>query len=119
MDEGPLTLETLNRTEEGGEAFLGLLKALLADGGGTFCDFVFCFLLTTLKNVYIFFFSTGLNFMYFYTHFSIQPYKYNTAAGKGEGGGDGAASASAAGASAGADMDYAARLAALTLDQEK
>ena len=42
MDEGPLTLETLNRTEEGGEAFLGLLKALLADGGGTFCDFVFC-----------------------------------------------------------------------------
>lgn len=34
MDEGPLTLETLNRTEEGGEAFLGLLKELLAEGGG-------------------------------------------------------------------------------------
>ena len=34
MDEGPLTLETLNRTEEGGEAFLDLLKELLADGGG-------------------------------------------------------------------------------------
>ena len=69
--------------------------------------------------MYNFFFSTGLNFYFFFTQYSIQPYKNNTAAGKGEGGGDGAASASAAAASAGADMDYAARLAALTLDHEK
>lgn len=31
MDEGPLTLETLNRSEEGGADFLGLLKQLLSE----------------------------------------------------------------------------------------
>ena len=36
MDEGPLTLDTLNRSEESGEAFLGLLKTLVKEeeGGG-------------------------------------------------------------------------------------
>jgi len=37
MDEGPLTLDTINRSEEGGEAFLELLKTLISEeteGGG-------------------------------------------------------------------------------------
>jgi len=34
MDEGPLTLETLNRSEEGGADFLGLLKQLLSEHEG-------------------------------------------------------------------------------------
>lgn len=37
MDEGPLTLETISKTEEGGEGFLDLLKQLIAEreeGGG-------------------------------------------------------------------------------------
>ena len=34
MDEGPLTLETLNRSEEGGEGFLQLLHTLVAEAGG-------------------------------------------------------------------------------------
>lgn len=32
LDEGPLTLDTISRSEEGGEAFLELLKTLVDEG---------------------------------------------------------------------------------------